>query len=120
MEVIDPGHKYLLDSLDGPCEQTLTFVKREGPKYPGNVGSYPGTTIQEVLRVLINRLEYVNNQLPCFETQVARESLIMAIGWLERRAARIHGRKDPSVHDAVYGEKCPKCGHVGCQESCDR
>jgi hypothetical protein len=31
MKVIDAGHKYALAHLDGPGEEVLTFVKREGP-----------------------------------------------------------------------------------------
>lgn len=56
MKVIDPGHVYDLRSLDGEQLNRLVFVKREGPSYPGNVGHYPGTTMQEVLRALIDRL----------------------------------------------------------------
>lgn len=60
MTVIDPGHEYLMDSLDGEQTNRLVFVKRQGVKYPGNVGAHPGTTMQEVLRALLERLKYVN------------------------------------------------------------
>lgn len=50
MLVIDPGHTYLLGSLDGPLTQTLVFVKRDSEShpngyYPGNEGHHPGTNI---------------------------------------------------------------------------
>lgn len=67
MKVLDQGHKYQLDTLDGKEPEILTFVKREGDKYPGNVGSYSGTTTQEVLRVLIDRTKYVDKQIPARE-----------------------------------------------------
>jgi hypothetical protein len=48
MKVIDPGHYYELNVLDGdlPLPAYLRFVKREGPGYPGNKDHYPGTTCQ--------------------------------------------------------------------------
>ncbi len=117
MNVIDPGHEYALDSLDGDFPQMLTFVKREGEKYPGNVGSHPGTTTQEVLRALIDRGRYVNQQIPCDETTEAIELMVAALVLLEQRAARMHGRVlVASTLDLVLGAgKCARCGHVGCK-----
>jgi hypothetical protein len=115
MKVLDNGHRYELMSLDGDSAiQRLQFVKREGKKYPGNVGHYPGTTSQEVFRVLHDRAIYVNGQIPCWQTRVSIW-LTGAIIWLyEHRAAKRHKRKAPSLFDAVYGETCRACGHVGC------
>ncbi len=118
MEIIDPGHEYTLASLDGAQENRLVFVKREGPGYPGNVGHHPGTTMQEVLRALIDRAEYVFNQIPCYETSDARWHMIQAVALFERRAAIRHGRTAPTPEDALHGKTCPKCGHVGCDGSC--
>lgn len=124
MRVIDPGHQYLLRELDHAEDpapaQRLTFVKREGEGYPGNVGYYPGTTSQEVLRALIDRGEYVNNQVPCAETQAATELMKAALVLLELRAARRHGRHidAPDVEFIVDAKTCEKCNHVGCDGSC--
>lgn len=116
MTVIDPGHSYLLDSLDGDQVNRLVFVKREGGKYPGNVGSHPGTTTQEVLRALIERSHYVNNQSFCEETERVEMLLRECVVLLERRAARLHGRLlVASLDEVVWGVgKCAACGHVGC------
>lgn len=116
MRVIDPGHEYSLDSLDGEFPQTLVFVKREGAPYPGNVGSHPGTTCQEVLRALISRLYYVQWQTPCPETALVIGNLESALYLLEVRAARRHGRMfSASMQDVTSGAgKCRSCGHVGC------
>jgi len=38
MQELDRGHKYALRHLDGNEVETLTFVKREGDGYPGNIG----------------------------------------------------------------------------------
>jgi len=123
MRVVDPGHLYELAILDGPCDHPkyhqLQFVKREGPGYPGNVGHYHGTTMQEVLRALVQRAEYVNKQIPCEETTEVVEYLKVSIWLLEKRAAKRHGRStDFFVDDAVYGKCCDKCGHMGCEGGC--
>ncbi len=119
MKVIDSGHEYELTSLDGELSQRLVFVKREGPNYPGNVGHHPGTTMQDVLRCLIERAKYVNNQIPCSETEEAIWHMGRAIVILERRAARRHGRRCPFTTDElIYGETCKQCGHVGCAQQC--
>lgn len=118
MNIRDPGHDYVLASLDGDAPQRLTFVKREGPGFPGNVGHHPGTTTQEVLRALIDRGEYVNSQIPCAETEAATALMRTALLLLELRAARRHGRvpKDfPTLVEAMDGETCPRCGHIGCE-----
>lgn len=118
MNVLDPGHMYLLDRLDSPkgIQTVLSFVKREGPKYPGNVGSHEGTTMQEVLRAVIDRARYVQNQQPCEETAQVIDRLEQAVYTLEVRAARLHSRPVLfSVKDAVDGRgACSRCGHVGC------
>lgn len=118
MKVIDPGHKFQLDSLDGNFYQELRFVKREGEKFPGNVGSYSGTTMQEVIRALISRMLYVDNQHPCDENKNVIAYLNWSLGKLEERAARLHGRT-LSTEDRlniVSGEgKCKRCGHLGCK-----
>lgn len=122
MHVVDSGHKYLLDALDGDAVQELTFVKREGPKYPGNRGHHSGTTSQEVLRALIERSIYVNFQQPCAETESVIELLKAALYLLEVRAARTHGRvlELPMLEVMLGTGKCRGCGHVGCEGGCGR
>ena len=123
MRVKDPGHDYVLESLDGDAPQRLTFVKREGPGFPGNVGSHPGTTTQEVLRALIERGEYVNGQVPCAETEAATELMKAALLIYESRAARRHERvmADFETVDALVAARgCWRCGHLGCEGDCHR
>src|SRR5271157_4800434 len=92
MRILDPGHSYVLDHIDGLGKTTLRFVKREGEGYPRNVGHHEGTTMQEVLRALIERAEYVQGQIPCPETEAAIEHMKLAVHGMELRAARRHGR----------------------------
>jgi hypothetical protein len=123
MKVIDPGHMYRLDELDGPsvfgCD--LTFVQREGDKYPGNVRSYAGTTLQEVWRVSIDRLRYLDNQKPCWQNKICIWLLQKCIYWLEHRAALAHNRT-PLTLKQIEGienlPNCRKCLHIGCEGHC--
>ncbi len=120
MRVIDPGHEYELDSLDGEQSNRLIFVKREGAKYPGNIGHHSGTTMQDVLRAIIDRAEYVNAQIYDVDTEAAIQHMKIAIYVLERRAAARHGRAITfTVDDAAIGKnKCKACGHIGCNGGC--
>lgn len=122
MKVLDPGHYYELANLDVDPKLVMTphlaFVKREGPGYPGNVGHHQGTTVQEVLRACIDRLQYVNAQDWSDFTDEARACLMQAVYLLEYRAALRHDRTPPSETDAVFGQCCPKCNHVGCVGGC--
>jgi hypothetical protein len=117
MKVLEAGHTYALQSLDGGDWETLSFVKREGPGYPGNKGTHPGTIIQEVLRACIDRLDYVNNQIPCVENRYAKDALQTAIWCLERRAAGRHERefRFPTAEIEKL-PTCSGCGHIGCLE----
>lgn len=126
MKIIDSGHYYKFHQLDMPegkqsdtvYPSEIRFVKRVGKKFPGNVISYPGTTMQEVLRALISRCHYLYNQTPCWQTKLAIP-LMKACVWLfEMRAAHRHGRSAPGFNEAVYGEFCTICGHVGCKGGC--
>jgi len=119
MKVLDPGHLYELQVLDGgDLTVQLRFVKREGAKFPGNVGHYPGTNMQEVLRALINRLAYLDNQQPDPRNTAIISKLADSIFLLEQRAAEHHERKPPTWSVSIMGIPCRKCGHVGCEGTC--
>lgn len=127
MQVIDPGHIYELSVLDQPRnwfkrlffrKPRLVFVKRKGDKFPGNLTSHPGTTMQEVLRACIYRVAYLNNQKPDARNAEVAHHLQKAIHELEARAAEMHGRPVPEDWISVYGSQCPHCLHVGCGGEC--
>lgn len=119
MKVLDPGHSYDLNTLDGfvPLLQSrLTFVKRYGVGYPGNIGQYPGTTCQEVLRALIDRVQYLNKQIPSKWNTISVFCLRVTLFCFEKRAAQRHG-VSLSVSVLKRIEKmatCTRCGHVAC------
>lgn len=119
MKVIEPGHIYTLNRLDGEGVESLVFVKREGEKYPGNVGHHTGTNMQEVLRALIDRVQYVNKQIPHWRNMQVIGALRDALRQLETRAAERHGRrlqyKGPNWEKQ---ETCSQCGHIECKGEC--
>lgn len=123
MKVIDAGHRYELDTLDGNGHtMELGFVKRMGDKYPSNTSAYPGTTIQEVLRALIDRGEYVNRQMPCDETEECIALWRRSLRLIELRAAKRHDRALSSTDEelASGASKCVSCGHIGCANECGK
>jgi hypothetical protein len=120
MKILDAGHKFELDHLDGYGKQVLTFVKREGEGFPGNIGSYEGTNIQEVIRSLISRVHYLDNQIPDENNQYVIAHLRMALRRLEVRAANRHKRPHPAFLPNIEDMPvCSKCGHLGhqCEEA---
>jgi hypothetical protein len=123
MRVLDPGHQYELSVISSHLEperaardgtlipETLTFVKRVGDHYPGNKQpQYSGTTTQEVIRALIDRTKYVDNQIPSNHNVVVIDGLRSALYSLELRAAAERG--DRPYFDL---ETCATCGHVLCR-----
>lgn len=59
MKVLHPGHRYELAHLDGVRITTLQFVQR-APLHPAQ----EGTTCQEVLRALIDRVKVLDAERP--------------------------------------------------------
>lgn len=83
MEVVEAGHVFRLKNLDdGRGEDTfevLTFVNREDEPHAG-------TTNQEVLRALISRIIYLNDQMPHILNGTILYYLRMALVLHEMRA----------------------------------
>jgi hypothetical protein len=136
MREIFPGHSYLLssypakeDTTDVYLKQRIDFRKRIGENYPGNIGdSHNGTSTQELLRVIIARSQYVNNQ----ESHQANIKLIKncreSILDLEKRAAIRRGdeyfrswyeKYFNSLENNIQPENIPPCnicGHIFCSK----
>lgn len=115
MRTLDPGHAYKLDVYDGDGDCILIFMKRSGSGYPGNVGRHCGTNCQEVLRALIDRVQYLQAQEACSENDQIIEHLRNSLKLFEVRAARRHGLRNLLFRGDVEKLKtCVKCGHVVC------
>jgi hypothetical protein len=126
MKILDSGHRYWLEMLDIQGDQRhgtemLTFVKRQGPRYPGNNSYYPGTNCQEVLRALIDRVKHLNSQVPDEHNEPILRSLREALWLFESRAAQRYGRTLPPLEEfeSIESEPpCPQCAHICCHGEC--
>lgn len=81
MKVISAGHSYeLLNSTGTRIVGTLNFVK----KVDGRM-MHDGTTTEEVIDVLVDRIQALNGNFPCAENDTAVASLFKAKEALEAR-----------------------------------
>ena len=95
MNVLTPGHKYVLANFDNPTApgQVLQFIQKE--PVPADEANTPGqlrlvadgTTNEEVLAVLIDRLNFLQGKFPCRENAIALTHLETALLWLNKRTA---------------------------------
>ena len=100
MRVLTEGHKYELSPFETPGEvtvfqgetifhdyQTIQFIE----KVPVSEGSTElktinnGTTNEEVLTMLINRMNYLQSKFPCRENALAITKLEESLMWLNKR-----------------------------------
>lgn len=85
MRIIAEGHTYALDMKtvreDDPKEVFFQFYR--GPA--GEPNELFGTTNEEVLRMLIDRIRFLNGIVPCRENSLVITKLEEAFMWLEHR-----------------------------------
>ena len=99
MNILTPGHRYELADFE-PAQaapQQIQFIEKvpviDGE--PGELITYKnGTTNEEVLRVLIDRMNYLNAKFPCRENAITITHLDTALLWMEKRT---NDRKARSV-----------------------
>jgi hypothetical protein len=91
MKVITPGHKYAVFNMHDPDKyQFLQFIHKEpDPANPSQLRLVAdGTTNEEVMAVLIDRLESLNAKMPCVENQVALANIRGALTVLNARTKK--------------------------------
>jgi len=94
MKVITIGHKYELENHEHPLDvpnQTLQFIEKKlaGEGFPAGslITVNEGTTNEEVLKVLIDRMNSMQEKFPCRENAIVTTHLETALLWLEKRTA---------------------------------
>ena len=94
MKILTEGHKYELNNHENPIDvpnQTLQFIEKKpaGDGFPPGslITVNEGTTNEEVLKVLIDRLNCMNEKFPCRENAIALTHIDTALLWLEKRTA---------------------------------
>lgn len=91
MKVITEGHNYELSNFEKTEEkgQTIQFIHKE-PKEEGSVEFKTvsdGTTTEEVLEVLIDRMMYLQAKFPCRENALVITKLEESLMWLNKRTS---------------------------------
>lgn len=88
MRVLTEGHKYELDSFEyDPTNQTIQFIEKV-PVSPDSgelETKNNGTTNEEVLEMLINRMQYLQDKFPCRENALVITKLEESLMWLNKR-----------------------------------
>ena len=89
MKVLKEGHLYELANFENKEAkgQEIQFIEK------GNLSDNSislvtindGTTNEEVIEVLIDRLQYLNGKFPCRENSIAITKLEEALMWLNKR-----------------------------------
>lgn len=104
MKTITTGHKYELESLEGGPSQTIQFIEKrpaakdEMCEANGLVTVNDGTTNEEVLAMMIARMQSLQAKFPCRENSIVitnlEESLMMLNKRTEDRKTRgVKGRQ---------------------------
>jgi hypothetical protein len=89
MKNLVAGHTYELSNFENKNEtgQTLQFIHKE-PIAEGTTELKTvsdGTTNEEVLEALINRMNFLNGKFSCRENSIVITHLETALLWLEKR-----------------------------------
>ena len=95
MRTITEGHKYELDHFEnyglvGCPVQTIQFIEKtmrlEGnPDRTELVTVNDGTTNEEVLAMLIERMNYLQAKFPCRENAIVITKLEESLMWIHKR-----------------------------------
>lgn len=104
MEVITAGHKYVATNFeDKTSGQTIQFIHKE-PRGEGQVQELvtlsDGTTNEEIIEVLIDRMNYLQSKFPCRENALAITKLDEALMWLNKRTTDRVKRNVEGKHSA--------------------
>lgn len=108
MKVLTEGHKYSLQSFESAefnnvdvyDQQTLRFIHKV-PVSPGSTDLETidnGTTNEEVLAMMIDRMKYLQAKFPCRENALVITKLEESLMWLnkrteERKARNVEGKQ---------------------------
>lgn len=90
MKILTEGHRYIAANFENKEEgQIIQFIEKV-PKEAGStelVTVNDGTTNEELLEILINRLDTLNKKFPCRENAIALTNMETALLWLNKRTA---------------------------------
>lgn len=113
MRVVEPGHVYEVQNVDGDGVQRIEFVRRRDDEAVvlAQAERRQGILTQELLRVAIDRTLYLNAEGPCAENVEIIDCLRRALSLYESRAARRTVEKHAMIERA---DVCEVCQHMLC------
>lgn len=90
MRILTEGHKYVAANFENPENgQTIQFIEKVEDTESLIKGTLitlnDGTTNEELLAVLINRMYYLQGKFPCRENAIVITKLEESLMWLEKR-----------------------------------
>lgn len=89
MDIIRPGHRYVLANFERPQQegQVIQFIEKvPSGGDPAKLETVSdGTSSEEVLDMLLDRMEFLYQKLPSYETRMAIANVMQARAWLEKR-----------------------------------
>ena len=97
MQILTPGHRYLLENFENKSNgQTIQFIEKvpfnRPPEHGGPIAGElvtvnDGTTNEELLKCLIDRMNSMQAKFPCRENAIVVTKLEESLMWLEKRTA---------------------------------
>jgi len=102
MEVLDEGHRYRVANMEDPNgSQEIKFINKEKEEDSYKLRTvYDGTTNEELMKVLINRMKYLNCKFPCIENGETIHHLQVALNFQNSRTRDRKKRKVEGKHIA--------------------
>lgn len=89
MKIITPGHTYELSNFEKKDQQgqILQFIHKEPSSSDSNelTTVSDGTTNEELIEVLIDRMMFLQNKFPCRENAIVITKLEESLMWLNKR-----------------------------------
>lgn len=88
MKVLTEGHKYELANFENKdaAGQTIQFIQKVPTGSDGQLETVSdGTTNEELLEMLIDRMKYLQAKFPCKENACCITHLEEGFMWLEKR-----------------------------------
>ena len=104
MKILTPGHKYELSNFElippDQSHQTIQFIE----KLPNSLDQSMletvsnGTTNEEVIAMLIDRMQFLQEKFPCRENAIVITNLEESLMWLNKRTADREARGVEGKH----------------------
>ena len=90
MQIKVEGHQYEMSNFENKDQpgQILQFIHKEPDESNELITISDGTTNEEVLEVLIDRMKFLNNKFPCTENELVINHLDFALFQLNERTRK--------------------------------